>query len=391
MLLCCQAEAPGDDGLEGGNIERRAQRGDAIVYQSLQHAAWCIVVHQNEVSGVQSIGEAGLVIGLVGPLGAGKTAFVKGLAEGLDLPPAVVSSPTFVIAQQYPISSRTPVPSGSDDALHSKKGPFVLHHVDLYRLESEDELDAIGFADLFESGAVLAVEWADRFDDVLGDCRLDIELDGPSAGEATMNDRHARVVARGVVAEAALEDWVQRAERISRAGARAGGEGLGNGPQLGWGWSTFLALCVFGLARVDIAEPEALCLHPAATQADALGTLRVECGAEREDGLPPSGLGGLLFGNPIELADVSTSQLEALPGIGPSRARAIVAARDERAFASIADLARVSGIGPKTVGALSGWLSAAGADPDSSRAGSRSGRADRALGAEADQMEADHG
>ncbi len=67
----------------------------------------------------RSIGRDGLVIALVGPLGAGKTVFVKGLADGLGIDARLVSSPTFVIAQQYPI----PV------------GPEALHHVDLYRLE----------------------------------------------------------------------------------------------------------------------------------------------------------------------------------------------------------------------------------------------------------------
>ena len=91
------------------------------------------------------VSEEGLVLALVGPLGAGKTAFVKGLAEGLGLDPAQVSSPTFVIANQFA------TPDGR-----------ALAHVDLYRLETESDLDGIGFADMLEPGAVVAVEWADR-------------------------------------------------------------------------------------------------------------------------------------------------------------------------------------------------------------------------------------
>ena len=68
----------------------------------------------------QSIGADGLAIALVGPLGAGKTVFVRGLAEGLGVEPRSVSSPTFVIAQQYAVP----------------QGPETLHHVDLYRLGS---------------------------------------------------------------------------------------------------------------------------------------------------------------------------------------------------------------------------------------------------------------
>ena len=99
----------------------------------------------------RSIGGAGLVIGLVGPLGAGKTAFVKGLAEGLGVPPDVVSSPTFVIAQQYPIRDRSKTAADSEGAPEDR--PEVLNHVDLYRLEDPaDELDAIGFDELFVPG-----------------------------------------------------------------------------------------------------------------------------------------------------------------------------------------------------------------------------------------------
>jgi tRNA threonylcarbamoyladenosine biosynthesis protein TsaE len=76
----------------------------------------------------RSISAAGLAIELIGPLGAGKTVFVKGLATGLGVDARSVSSPTFVIAQQYRLAT----------------GPESLHHVDLYRLESESELESIG-------------------------------------------------------------------------------------------------------------------------------------------------------------------------------------------------------------------------------------------------------
>ena len=77
-----------------------------------------------------------------GPLGAGKTAFARGLAEGLGCDPDDVSSPTFTIVQEYP-------------------GPIVLQHVDLYRL-SPVEVDDLALEDLWE-GAVLAVEWPERW------------------------------------------------------------------------------------------------------------------------------------------------------------------------------------------------------------------------------------
>ncbi len=90
--------------------------------------------------------EGGLVIALRGPLGAGKTAFVKGLAEGLGLDPGVVCSPTFVISAEYPAC----------------EGGVRLVHLDLYRLESAGELEAAGFLDVLDEHSVVAIEWADR-------------------------------------------------------------------------------------------------------------------------------------------------------------------------------------------------------------------------------------
>lgn len=86
----------------------------------------------------------GDVVLLSGPLGAGKTAFVRGLAEGLGCDPAAVSSPTFTIVQEY-------------------AGPIVLQHVDLYRL-TPAEVEDLGLEDLM-IGSVLAVEWPERWAD----------------------------------------------------------------------------------------------------------------------------------------------------------------------------------------------------------------------------------
>jgi tRNA threonylcarbamoyl adenosine modification protein YjeE len=84
----------------------------------------------------------GAVVLLDGQLGAGKTAFVRGLAEGLGCDGEDVSSPTFTIVQEY-------------------RGPVTLQHVDLYRL-SPAEVDDLALEDLME-GAVTAVEWPDRW------------------------------------------------------------------------------------------------------------------------------------------------------------------------------------------------------------------------------------
>jgi tRNA threonylcarbamoyladenosine biosynthesis protein TsaE len=85
----------------------------------------------------------GTVLLLSGDLGAGKTAFTKGLAEGLGIDPGEVTSPTFTLVHEY------------------RQGRLPLVHVDLYRLEKVD-LDELGMdADLASQG-VLAIEWSDR-------------------------------------------------------------------------------------------------------------------------------------------------------------------------------------------------------------------------------------
>jgi tRNA threonylcarbamoyladenosine biosynthesis protein TsaE len=119
----------------------------------------------------------GDVIALIGPLGAGKTCFVRGLAEGLGLDPADVSSPTFIMCQEYE------PPEGQGGAL--------LVHVDGYRLMSDEELATIGWDEYLEaSDAIIAVEWADRLGEALPEERIEIEMSHVDA-----HRRHLRISA----------------------------------------------------------------------------------------------------------------------------------------------------------------------------------------------------
>jgi tRNA threonylcarbamoyladenosine biosynthesis protein TsaE len=87
--------------------------------------------------------EGGEVVLLTGELGAGKTAFVRGLADGLGVDPGEVASPTFVLLTSYP-------------------GRLTLYHADLYRLRGDGDDSELGLEELPGRSAVLAVEWAER-------------------------------------------------------------------------------------------------------------------------------------------------------------------------------------------------------------------------------------
>jgi tRNA threonylcarbamoyladenosine biosynthesis protein TsaE len=107
----------------------------------------------------------GVVIGLIGPLGAGKTRLVRAIAEGLGIAdPRAVSSPTFVLIQEY--NARLPI-----------------YHFDAYRLKSEAEFFDLGAHEYFQGNGVCLVEWADRVPGCLPleHLRIQIEVTGPAS------------------------------------------------------------------------------------------------------------------------------------------------------------------------------------------------------------------
>ena len=112
----------------------------------------------------------GEVIAIDGDLGAGKTVFVKGLAEGLGIT-ANVTSPTFNIVKKY-------------------SGRLELNHFDVYRIEEPSELYEIGFGEYLESGAVTVIEWAGLVAEELPEdaIHITVEKTGDDTRRITIED-----------------------------------------------------------------------------------------------------------------------------------------------------------------------------------------------------------
>jgi tRNA threonylcarbamoyladenosine biosynthesis protein TsaE len=98
------------------------------------------------------------VVLLIGNLGAGKTTLAKGIVEGRNGTPADdISSPTFNLIHQY--GDRNPV-----------------YHIDLYRLDEQREVESLGLDEIFGSGALVLLEWGERFPALLPRQRIEIRL-----------------------------------------------------------------------------------------------------------------------------------------------------------------------------------------------------------------------
>lgn len=106
---------------------------------------------------------SGDVLGLDGELGAGKTRLVRGIAEGLSLEPAQVSSPTYVLIHEYTL----PLGAAAGESGTSRFVETPLYHVDAYRLSGPDDLDSLGWERVMEGFGVVVIEWFERIADGL--------------------------------------------------------------------------------------------------------------------------------------------------------------------------------------------------------------------------------
>ncbi len=148
----------------------------AALRSARSNQSWKLVStsHQHTDRLGQVIGRVlrgGETIALYGPLGSGKTALVRGIAQGLGASPMTVTSPTFVVIHEY------------------DQGRLPLAHMDLYRIRTPHELESTGLLEYFSGPTVTAVEWADKGRAVLPQDRIDITLNHRATRSRTIQIR----------------------------------------------------------------------------------------------------------------------------------------------------------------------------------------------------------
>lgn len=137
---------------------------------------------------------AGDVLSLTGELGAGKTCFVQGAAEGLGVTERV-TSPSFVLRREY-------------------QGRLPVLHLDVYRLDTLQQVEDLGYEEVLERHHVTFIEWGDAMSPLLPPDHLEVELSlgvPPPAGEPILPDAEQR----RIVVRPCGDDWARRISRLT--------------------------------------------------------------------------------------------------------------------------------------------------------------------------------
>jgi tRNA threonylcarbamoyladenosine biosynthesis protein TsaE len=112
--------------------------------------------------------DAGDVVAFFGGLGMGKTAFIRGMAQGLEVTDHV-SSPTFALVHEY-------------------RGRLPLYHFDMYRVSSWEDLYSTGFFEYLEAGGICAVEWSENIEEALPENAVRVGISGGGTDESENDD-----------------------------------------------------------------------------------------------------------------------------------------------------------------------------------------------------------
>ena len=122
----------------------------------------------------QKRGEGASILCLYGELGSGKTTFAQGFAQGLGITQRLLS-PTFIIVRRYSFS----------------KENRNFYHLDLFRLETSDELEELGIPEIFsDSGSFMLIEWAEKLGEFLPKHRIDVRFSVEEDGSHTIEVTH---------------------------------------------------------------------------------------------------------------------------------------------------------------------------------------------------------
>jgi len=130
----------------------------------------------------------GDVVALEGRLGAGKTVFAKGVAQGLGCRKNEVKSPSFILVNIY-------------------RGAVPMFHIDFYRLEKKSDLRDLGLEELLYGTGVSVIEWAEKFPEVLPSKHIFVKL-----SFAGGNERNIKIQGKGKRAKGIIEKYAHRPE-----------------------------------------------------------------------------------------------------------------------------------------------------------------------------------